>query len=104
MRSIIFLSLICGRALIATQEPIDQRTDFDQRISYREYYKRSDARLKTDPSKVALKTCAAVGVAALTFGTVAVAHMFEPRTPYTAFAAGAAAGTITFICLSLGEE
>jgi hypothetical protein len=61
MRSIIFLSLACGRALIAAQDPMDQNIDFDQRISYREYYKQSGARLKTDPSKVVLKTCAAIG-------------------------------------------
>ncbi len=104
VRSIIFLFLACGRALIAAQEPIHESTDFDQRASYREYYKQPGVRPKTNHSKVVIKTCAVVGVAALTFGVVAMANLFDPHPPYKAAAAGAAAGVITFFCLSLGEK
>ena len=104
MRSILFIALACGQALMAAQGPTYEGIEHDYKKTYPKYSKKSESRKEAKTPRDAGKVCTVALVSAATFSMFLLEGIFSSNNPYNSYrpyVATAAGGAGTFAYIEL---
>lgn len=99
MRFVLLIAVTCGQALMASQAPVYEGTDFSYTKASYQFQK------EEGPPKWVGKACIVAAVSAATYAVLSLdGLLIGGGNPFKPVAAATAAGVVTFANLSFGEE